>query len=103
MDRIHLSICCTDHYWCACVSHEELVGMWGWKQYLGVILVLVFRVDGTGFELHSSLDRFAWTIENGYLIMEGAINGYFTYTIDDDILTLIGAGNGNASEFYRLD
>ena len=84
------------------VIDEALIGMWQCDlTHLDVFLV--FDADGTGAELQSSENRFAWTTENSYLIMEGDFSGYFTYSIADDTLTLIDVENGIANEFYRID
>ena len=80
---------------------EALIGMWQWElTHLDVFLV--FNANGTGAELQSSENTFAWTTENGYLIMEGDFSGYFTYLIADDTLALTDVESGNVNEFYRV-
>jgi len=84
------------------VIDEALIGMWQWElTHLDVFLV--FYADGTGTELQSSENTFAWTTENGYLIMEGDFNGHFTYSIADVTLTLTNVERENVNEFYRVD
>jgi len=69
---------------------DELVGIWqGELTHLGEILI--FNDDGTGvnyrlFNRPTSYRPLVWTRENGYLVIEGGVNGKFSYSISENTL-----------------
>jgi hypothetical protein len=82
---------------------DELVGVWQYD-LTHLDIFLIFNADGTGAERQGSYRAFAWTTENGYLIMDGGLDGKFLYFLTDSIdgitLTLTGVESGNINHFY---
>jgi len=84
-------------------SDDELIGRWQWSTAPHLNVFLIFNADGTGAERQDSYQIFAWTTENGYLIIEGEFSGNFSYSIDGELLLLTGIESGNTSRFSRVD
>ena len=81
---------------------DELIGIWQWSlTHLDVFLI--FNADGTGAERQGSDRVFAWTTENGYIIMDGEFSGNYSYFVTDSMdgrtLHLTGVESGNTTEF----
>ena len=82
---------------------DELVGVWQYD-FTHMDIFLIFNADGTAAEHQRSYRAFAWTTENGYLIIDGEFGGKFSYVVTDSndgiTLTLTGVESGNTSYFY---
>ena len=81
----------------------ELVGVWQFS-LTHLDIILIFNADGTGAERQGSSWMFAWTTENGYVIMDGEFSGKYSYYLTDSdlgrTLHLTHVEYGRPQEFY---